>query len=309
VLSRLDIPEIAELDLRTHPLTQAGVDEGFTHGVQDLSNGTHRVLVLLVIGLFTLPGVWMLTSALRQVGLPPPSQLEWLPNPATLDNYVKVLDGSLIPFGQYLANSLKVVAVAVPATIITASMAGFAMAPIAPRPRAWLMVISIAALMVPVTALWLTRFVIYKWIGVIDSLWAVILPAFMGTSPFYVLLFYWTFSRIPPELFEAARLEGAGAPRVWVSIALPMSKPAVVAVGVLAFVLYWSNFIDPLLYLNNQQNYTLPVGLQALQQLVPTDFPLLMAGSVLITVPVVAMFMFAQRWFLEDARSAGWIGR
>jgi multiple sugar transport system permease protein len=171
------------------------------------------------------------------------------------------------------------------------------------------MVISIAALMVPVTALWLTRFVIYKWIGVIDSLWAVILPAFMGTSPFYVLLFYWTFSRIPPELFEAARLEGAGAPRVWASIAIPMSKPAVVAVGVLAFVLYWSNFIDPLLYLNNQQNYTLPVGLQALQQFVPTDFPLLMAGSVLITVPVVIMFMFAQRWFLEDARGAGWIGR
>jgi ABC-type glycerol-3-phosphate transport system permease component len=96
---------------------------------------------------------------------------------------------------------------------------------------------------------------------------------------------------------------------VWASIALPMSKPAVVAVGVLAFVLYWSNFIDPLLYLNNQQNYTLPVGLQALQQLVPTDFPLLMAGSVLITVPVVIMFMFAQRWFLEDARGAGWIGR
>jgi multiple sugar transport system permease protein len=309
VLSRLDIPEIAELDLRTRPVTQAGVDEGLTRWLQDLSKGTHRALVLLVIGLFTLPGIWMLTSALRQVGLPPPSQLEWLPNPATLDNYVKVLDGSLIPFGQYLANSLKVVAVAVPATIITASMAGFAMAQIASRPRAWLMVISIAALMVPVTALWLTRFVIYKWIGVIDSLWAVILPAFMGTSPFYVLLFYWTFSRISPELFEAARLEGASAPRVWASIAIPMSKPAVVAVGVLAFVLYWSNFIDPLLYLNNQQNYTLPVGLQALQQLVPTDFPLLMAGSVLITVPVVIMFMFAQRWFLEDARGAGWIGR
>lgn len=309
MLSRLDLPEIAELDLRAQPLTQADVDEGFTHWLRDVSSNTHRVLVLLVIALFTLPGFWMIGSALRQVGLPPPHQLEWVPNPITFDNYVKVLDGSLIPFGQYLVNSLKVVAVAVPATIITASMAGFAMAQIAAAPRAWIMVLSLATLMVPVTALWLTRFVIYKWIGVIDSLWAVILPAFMGTSPFYVLLFYWTFSRIPPELYEAARLEGASAPRVWASIAIPMSKPAVVAVGVLAFVLYWSNFIDPLLYLNNQENYTLPVGLQALQQLVPTDFPLLMAGSVLITLPVVIMFMFAQRWFLEDARGAGWIGR
>ncbi|HET9492665.1 MAG TPA: carbohydrate ABC transporter permease [Chloroflexia bacterium] len=309
MISRLDLPEIAELDVRARPVTQADVDEGFTHWLRDMSTNTHRLLVLLVIALFTLPGFWMIASALRQVGLPPPSQLEWIPNPITFDNYVKVLDGSLIPFGLYLVNSLKVVAVAVPATIITASMAGFAMAQIAPAPRAWLMVISIATLMVPVTALWLTRFVIYKWIGVIDSLWAVILPAFMGSSPFYVLLFYWTFSRIPSELYEAARLEGASAPRVWASIAIPMSKPAVVAVGVLAFVLYWSNFIDPLLYLNNQENYTLPIGLQALQQLVPTDFPLLMAGSVLITVPVVIMFMFAQRWFLEDARGAGWIGR
>lgn len=309
MISRLDLPEIAELEVRARPVTQADVDEGFTHWLRDVSTNTHRLLVLLVIALFTLPGFWMIASALRQVGLPPPSQLEWIPNPITFDNYVKVLDGSLIPFGLYLVNSLKVVAVAVPATIITASMAGFAMAQIAPAPRAWLMVISIATLMVPVTALWLTRFVIYKWIGVIDSLWAVILPAFMGSSPFYVLLFYWTFSRIPSELYEAARLEGASAPRVWASIAIPMSKPAVVAVGVLAFVLYWSNFIDPLLYLNNQENYTLPIGLQALQQLVPTDFPLLMAGSVLITVPVVIMFMFAQRWFLEDARGAGWIGR
>jgi multiple sugar transport system permease protein len=309
VLSRLDLPEIAELDPRGRPFTQADVDEGFTHWLRDVSSNTHRVLVLLVIGLFTLPGIWMLTSALRQVGLPPPNQLEWWPNPITFGNYVEVLDGSLIPFGQYLLNSLKVVAVAVPATIITASMAGFAMAQIAPAPRAILMVLSLATLMVPVTALWITRFVIYKWIGVIDTLWAVILPAFMGSSPFYVLLFYWTFSRIPPEMYEAARLEGASAFRVWASIAIPMSKPAVVAVGVLAFVLYWSNFIDPLLYLNNQENYTLPVGLQALQQLVPTDFPLLMAGSVLITVPVMVMFMFAQRWFLEDARGAGWIGR
>jgi multiple sugar transport system permease protein len=96
---------------------------------------------------------------------------------------------------------------------------------------------------------------------------------------------------------------------VWVSIAMPLSRPAIVAVAVLAFVLYWSNFIDPLLYLNNQQNYTLPVGLQALQQMVPTNFPILMAGAVLITLPVIVMFMFAQGWFLEDARGAGWIGR
>jgi multiple sugar transport system permease protein len=210
---------------------------------------------------------------------------------------------------MYLANSLKIVAIAVPATVITASWAGFAMTQIAPKPRGWIMVASFAALMVPVTALWLTRFIIYKWIGVLDTIWAVTLPAFMGSTPFYVLLFYWTFTRIERELYEAARLEGAGALRIWASIAMPLSKPAIVAVAVLSFVLYWSNYIDPLLYLNDQRNYPLPIGLQFLQQMQPTGFPMLMAGAVMITVPVIIMFMFAQRFFLQETRGAGWFHR
>jgi multiple sugar transport system permease protein len=306
--SRLDAPQAPDVLEPNHP-TQFGVDTGFTHWIHDLSRLSGRLLTLAVIVLFLVPLAWMLAMSLRQVGLPPPSQLELIPSSITLDNYPRVVEGSLIPFGSYLANSLKVVAVAVPATILTASWAGFALAQIAPRPRAWIMVLSIATLSIPVTALWITRFVIYKWIGVQDTLWALILPSFMGTSPFYVLLFYWTFTRISPELYESARLEGASALRVWASVAMPLSKPAIVAVAVLAFVLYWSNFIDPMLYLNNQQNYTLPVGLQSLHQMTPTNFPLLMTGAVLITAPVILMFMFAQRWFLEDARGAGWIGR
>jgi multiple sugar transport system permease protein len=82
-----------------------------------------------------------------------------------------------------------------------------------------------------------------------------------------------------------------------------------VAVGVLSFVFYWSNFMEPLLYLNDQANYTLPLGLQALKQMQPTNFPLLMAGAVLITIPVLVMFVVAQRYFLQETRGAGWLGR
>ncbi len=183
------------------------------------------------------------------------------------------------------------------------------MAQIAPRPRGWLILASVAALMVPVTVLWLTRFLVYKWVGALNSLWALILPSFMGTSPFYVLLFYWTFSRISSDLYELARLDGAGAFRVWLSIAIPLSKPAITAVAVLAFVAYWSNYIDPLLYLSSQKDFTLPVGLQALQQMPAIEFPRLLAGAVMITVPVVVMFVIAQRYFLQDLRGAGWLGR
>lgn len=289
------------------PQTDQDISEGLNRLERDAGRVGHVVFSILVAVLFLLPLIWMLGASVRKVGLPPPNQLEWLPNPIELSNYLRIFE--LLPLGSYTLNSLKVVLVAVPLTIITASWAGFAMSQIAPRPRTWLIVASLVALMVPVTALWLTRFLIYKWIGVLDSLWALILPSFMGTSPLFVLLFYWTFSRIPGELYESARLDGAGALRIWGRIAMPLSRASIVAVGVLAFVFFWSNFIDPVLYLNQQQNYTLPMGLQSLQQMQPTNFPLLIAGAVVITVPVIVMFMFAQRFFLQETRGAGWLGR
>lgn len=292
----------AALQPASHPhkgITQGEVDDGFNRWIDDLSRVSHRVLTLLAAALFLMPLLWMVGASLRQVGLPPPIQLEFIPNPIVFTNYWTVAT-ELLPFGSYLSNSIKVVAAAVPLTILTASWAGFAMSQIAPKPRALLVGVSVAVLLVPVTALWLTRFLVYKWIGVLDTLWALILPAFMGSSPFYVLIFYWTFSRIPKELYESARLEGAGAFRVWASIAMPLARPSITAVGVLSFVLYWSNFLDPLLYLNDQRNYTLPVGLQSLKQMHPTNFPLLMAGAVMITVPVIIMFIFAQKYFLQE---------
>jgi multiple sugar transport system permease protein len=292
----------------TRRVTQQDVDQGFSKWISDMSNVAHHLLTIGAALLFIIPLIWMAGASLRQPGLARPTQLEWIPNTIVLDNYSTVVT-ELMPFGSYLANSLKVVAVAVPITIIVASWAGFAMAQIAPRPRTWLVLVSLAALMVPVTALWLTRFLVYKWLGALDTLWALILPSFMGTSPFYVLLFYWTFSRVPAELYESARLEGASAFRVWASIAMPLSRPAITAVGVLSFVAYWSNYIDPLLYLNKQVDYTLPIGLQSLQQLPSIGFPLLMAGAVLITMPVIAVFLLAQRYFLQDMRGAGWLGR
>jgi multiple sugar transport system permease protein len=153
--------------------------------------------------------------------------------------------------------------------------------------------------------LWLTRYVIFQWVGLIDSFAALIAPAIMGSSPLFVLLFYWTFRRIPSELFETARLEGAGAFTVWRRIAMPLAVPTVVAVSILAFLLYWSDFVSPLLYLKSQDLYTLPVGLRQLQQLDRTNWPLLMAGSVLLAIPAVAVFSVAQRWFLRENRLTG----
>lgn len=257
-----------------------------------------QLLPILVAAVFLLPLLWMITAALREPGLPPPRSIEWLPSSPSPDNFAAVFE--LLPFGRYLLNSLAVVMLAVPLTIITASMAGFSMALLERRSRVALVVVSVALLMVPITALWLTRFLLFSWVGLTDSLLALVVPALAGSSPLFVLLFYWTFRRVSPEIFETAHLDGAGAFTVWRRIALPNARPTTVAVAVLTFILFWSDFISPLLYLRDQDLYTLPLGLRQLQQLDPTDWPLLMAGAVMLTLPAVLFFLVVQHLFLGE---------
>ena len=266
----------------------------------------HLALLPLVV-LFLLPFWLLAATSLRPLGRPLARELEWLPRPLAWGNYPAVF--GLLDLWRFAANSAFVVAVAVPVTIVVASWAGFALAQL---PQAWrlrLTLLSFAALMVPVTAVWLTRFLLFKEAGLLDSRWALVVPAFGGTSPFYVLLFLWTFLRVPGEVFEAARLDGAGALRVWAGVAMPLARPTTVAVAMLAFVTYWGNFVDPLVYIRSTERQTLPFALQMLYQLDKSNWPLLMAGAVMATLPVVVVFLVGQRWFLQEFRGQGWLGR
>jgi multiple sugar transport system permease protein len=264
-------------------------------------------LATLVGMLFVVPLVWMISTSLRPIGLPPATRFEWIPPVITLDNYPYIFQ--ILELGRFLGNSIGVVVVAVPLTLLTASAAGFALAQLPPRPRGWLTAVSVAALLVPAMAIWITRFLVYKWIGILDTPLALIAPAIMGTSPLYVLLFGWAFGRVPGEIFEQARLDGAGAWRIWWSVALPLVRPAIGAVAILSMVFYSSDFISPLLYVNNQAYYTLPVGIQALQQVNRTNWPLMMAGAVVLTLPMLILFIAAQRFFFQEDRTQGWWGR
>jgi multiple sugar transport system permease protein len=252
----------------------------------------------LVAILFLLPLWWMLAAALRDPTLPPARTIEWLPTSPAVGNFGTVFE--LLPFGRYVANSLAVVLLAVPLTIVTASMAGFAMALLERRSRTALVVTSVALLMVPVTALWLTRVLLFRWAGLTDTLLALVVPALAGSSPLFVLLYYWAFRRVSIDIYETAHLDGAGLVAIWRRIAMPLAVPTTVAVAVLTFILYWSDFISPLLYLSSQDLYTLPLGLRQLQQLDPDDWPILMAGAVMLTVPAVLFFLLVQRLFLGD---------
>lgn len=264
--------------------------------------GFHTVALAVALA-FALPGVWVVAASLRRPGTPPPRTIEWLPDPVAWSNYARIFE--LVPLGRFLANSLLIAAVAVPLTVLVASWAAFAMAQLPAPVRYGLLAMAVALRMVPITALWLTRFLVLSELRLIDTFAALLAPAWMGSSPFFVLIYYWSFRRMPPALIEAARLDGLGPLGVWRRVAMPLARPATVAVSVLTFVQYWSDFISPLLYLKSEARYTLAVGLRVLQQLDSTNWPLLMAGVVIMALPVVLLFALVQRAFWIGDRIAG----
>ncbi|MFZ5921122.1 MAG: carbohydrate ABC transporter permease [Chloroflexota bacterium] len=251
---------------------------------------------LALTGLFVLPLFWMVSASLRQPGLPPPRGIEWVPSPLVFSNYTRIFD--ILPFGRYVVNSAITSGIGVALTLVTASLAGFGMSLLGKRARLRLLLLSAALQMIPVTALWLTRFLLLAWIGQTNSRLALVAPAIMGSSPLFILLFYWTFRRVDPAIVESAKLDGASLLQIWWKIALPLARPALMAVGMLSFLFYWNDFISPLLYLRSQTLYTLPVGLLQLQEMDRTNWPLLMAASVVMTLPAVGVFAALQRSLL-----------
>lgn len=261
-----------------------------------------HALPLAAVALMVLPLIFMLTGSLRPIGLPPPTGLELVPPDPGLDAYRRL--GGFLPVGTFVVNSLIVVAFAVPLTLLVASLAGFGIRLLT---RTWarrVVLATLVVMLVPVTAVWATRFQVFKLAGMTDSFIPLIALGLMATNPFYVLIYAWSFGRIPPEQFDAARVDGASNVRLWWRIALPQVRVATLAVLVLSLTFHWSNFIDPLLYLSSIDRFTVPIGVRFLQQLNPTDWPLLMAGCVLMTAPVVLVLLAAQRVLFEDPRRA-----
>jgi multiple sugar transport system permease protein len=256
---------------------------------------------------FLLPLWFMVSGSLREPGTPPPRTPELLPSPVSTTSYERAFD--LVDLARYTVNSLVVAGLTVPLAVLVASWAGFALLLVGGRTRSVLIGLSFASLMIPLTALLVPRFVLFRWLELTDTWVPLVAPALLGLSPFYVLLYYWSFRRLPLELFEAARLEGMQPFSMWRRLAMPLVRPVTVAIALLAFIATWGNFLDPLIYLFDPDLYTLPLGLRSLESLDRTNYPVLLAGAVVATAPVIVAFAVAQRYFLHEDRGAGWLGR
>ena len=254
--------------------------------------------MLVLSALFLVPLLVMVLGSLQRPLQPPPDGLDLWPSPVEWGNYASV--SAFMPLGRLLLNSVVLVVVAVPVTVVVTSMAGLAIVTARGRTRRALLGLTVLMMLVPAAALWVPRVVLLRDLGLTDTRLTVALLALAGTTPFYVLLFALAFSRIPTSVLEAATLEGLSPYAVWHRIALPLARPAVVAVAALAFLYYWSTFMDPLTLVSSPDNWPLALGLRGLADMEAALYPVYLAAAVLVTAPALIVFAAAQRSFFSS---------
>ena len=259
-----------------------------------------QVVAAILAVVFLVPLYAMVSGSLRPIGVPPPGTLEFLPWPVSFASYAEAF--RIVPLAHYIRNSLIVAAISVPVSVVVASWAGFAVARLPRRAALALIAVAVVVILIPAGALVVGRFTIYRTLGITDTLLPLMAPSLLGSSPLFVLLFAWAFRRIDPQLYDIARESGMTPLQTWWHVAMPMSRAVTGAVALLAFVMTWSNFVDPLVYLFDRDLYTVPIGLRTISTVKATDRPAMLAAAVIATAPVVAIFVYLQARFLSGDR-------
>lgn len=242
--------------------------------------------------LFMIPLYWMFSTALKSpqqtFAIPP----RWVPNPAQWGNFSAVFDE--VPFARFYANTLFLVTMNVIGQLFAVTLVAYGFARLRFPGRGLLFLVMLSTLMIPYQITLVPRFIMFSKMGLVNSYYPLILPAFTG-SPFLIFLVRQYMMSIPYDLDEAAYMDGASRFGVFWHIILPLSRPALMLVIVFTFIDVWNDFLQPLIYLNDPDMFTVSLGLSFFQGARETNWNLLMAGSVLAMLPPLILFFFAQK--------------
>ncbi|MGC4105379.1 MAG: carbohydrate ABC transporter permease [Thermomicrobiales bacterium] len=263
------------------------------------------VYVILLLGglVALLPFLWLLRSSVmgpHQIFISPP---EWIPRPWTWSNYTESL--TVIPFRQYLINTLTIELFVVTGTVITSTLAGYSFARLRWPGRDIVFGILLATMMLPYAVTLIPTFILWQKLGAINTYYPLTIPAWFGGGAFNIFLLRQFFRGIPRDLDEAAYLDGASPIRVLWEILLPLSRPALIVVAIFTFIGVWNDFLGPLIYLNDDDKFTLALGLASFKGLYNAQWGYLMAASTAVIAPVVVLFFLAQRYFIEGITLTG----
>ena len=263
----------------------------------------YTVLIGLSL-IFLAPLVWMLLTSVKTPGEATRVPPTLLPQEPTLGAYGTLFEaGSQTPVLRWFLNSMLAAGGQALLVLVVASTAAYPLARMRFRGRNLFFGMIVATLFVPIFTLIIPNFLIIDRLGWLDTLWALIVPG--AASAFGVFFLRQFFESLPRELEEAAVIEGANSWQVFTKVILPLSKPALATLGLISFLTNWNDFIWPVYVLFTPESLTLPPGLGTLQGAYTTNYPVIMAGAVLASVPVLILFMITQRYVIEGVSRTG----
>jgi len=260
-------------------------------------------MLVLSIGvvIIMVPFWWMLSVSLM-------TEAEfyanrWVPSVLTLQNYIEAV--TTIPFLRLLVNTLMVTAGRLIGTLISSSLVAFAFARLRSPDRDVLFFIVLATMMLPYQVTLIPQFILFTKLGWVNTFKPLIVPSFFGGGAFDIFLFRQFFMTIPLDYDDAARIDGCGYLQLYLRIILPLSMPALATVGIFNIMWSWNDFMGPLIYLKSMTNSTLALGLYFFQGVYNPQWNQLMAISVLVMLPIITLFFFAQRMFIRGVVITG----
>lgn len=263
-------------------------------------------VVLIALGLVMIyPLLWMIASSIkpdalifRDPGL--------IPAEVTTSNYTEGWNALLHPFSHYLANSAIVVAGSVLGNLISCSLAAYAFARLNFRFRGLWFGIMLMSIMLPIHVVIVPQYVLFSELGWINTFLPLIVPKLLATDAFFVFLMVQFFRGIPKELDEAARLDGAGHPRIFFQIMLPLSIPALATTAIFTFIWTWNDFFGQLIFLTNPEMYTVPIALRTfLDSTGESSWGSMFAMSIVSLVPLFLVFLFGQKYLVKGIATTG----
>lgn len=270
-----------------------------------LTNKTFRILLLVFfLALFTFPFLWLVSASLKTRS--DVFNNAWIPNPVSWQNYVLVW--SFAPILTWFKNSIIVAILAAISVVISCSLVAFGFSYFRFPGRDALFTLVLASMMLPGAVTMIPTFMIWSKLGLVDTLTPMWANNIFG-SAFYIFMMRQFFLTLPRELFEAARVDGAGYFRLWKDIALPLTRNSMIIVFIFELKASWTDLMKPLIYLQSPELYTLPRGLKTVLdrfgQGGEMRWEIILAASVLVTIPMIVIFFMGQRYFMEGISTTG----
>lgn len=259
--------------------------------------------LLAVAAVLMLPFYWMLVSALKGTAQIFARPTQWWPDPPAWGNLVAVLDYPGFPYWVLLGNTLLYVGLVTLGTVLSCAAAAYSFACLRWRGRDAIFALTLLTLLIPAIVTFLPTYLIFARLGLTGSYAPLILPAFLGNA-FFIFMLRQFMLGIPRELFDAARMDGAGEIRIFLQIALPIVRPALIVVAVFTILYTWHEFFGPLIYLQDPGDFPLSLGLYAFRTQRATEWGLSMTGALYMTLPLILLFALGQRYFLRGVTAS-----